>query len=629
MGIAIGVMFAFALALIGLPIGLSASGVAIGGAASAIMMGSGIVIAVVCAVILTITKLYVKTKANEAFVRTGMGGMKVIRDGGAIVLPVIHEYVKVSLETIRLEVERRGEQALITNDKLRADIRSEFFVRVQPNDEAIQAAARSLGEKMSLAQAVSALIEDKLVSALRTAAAKQTLEQLNSERDEFLKEVVNLVTGDLTHNGFTLETVTISALDQTDTGSLKENNIFDAQGMRTIAEITQRNLTQKNEIERRNQQLRTEQDVEARKQILALEQDKARAEAEQAAQVASIEAEQARVAKEKQIEAERQVSVAEVERLRSIEVAKQSQQQAVEVAQREKAKAIVAAEQQVEVARREQQEAIAKAEAQKAREEAKLAEAEAERTKAQQDVITVEEIATADRDKKKQVIAAEAAAEKDFVTAQKAADAQAYRVKAEADARKASADADAEATRKKASADAEAQRLHAEGQRALEMVPVDVRAREVEIEQNRVDNVLKPELEARAQHGKAAQDFEIAKLQVEAEKEVRIAAANAMVNVYGKITANVFGTPEDVAKMGSAFASGMGLSQSIDGFLKAASPDVLGVAKGALETVDKLAGAAAGALSGDSKSPEQLPTTSMSKSPSRQSKGPANGAPAE
>lgn len=614
MGIVLGLLLAFALLLIGAPIGLSAANISLSAASSGIMVSSGIVLAVICSVLLTITKLYVKTKASEAFVRTGMGGLKVIRDGGAIVLPVIHQVVMVSLETIRLEVARRGEQALITSDKLRADIKAEFFVRVQPNDEAIQAAARSLGDKMAMSQAVASLIEDKLVSALRTAAARKTLEQLNSERDEFLKEVINLVTGDLTHNGFTLETVTISALDQTDESNLKVNNIFDAQGMRTIAEITQKNLTEKNSIVRQAEQERQAQDVAARKRILTLEQEKAEAEAQQAAQVSAVRADQDRLAKEKQIEAERQVQIAEVERLRQIEVAKRSQQREVEIAEREKVKAVVEAEQKVEVARRAQQEAIAKAEAQKALEEARLAQAETERTKARQEVITAEQIAEADRDKRKNVIAAEASAEKDYVVAQKSADAEAYRVKAQADARKASADAEAEAIRKKAAADAEAKKLtaegeratlvaQAEGRRALEMVPVEVKAREVEVEQKRVEEVLKPELEARAQHGHAAQQFEIAKLQVEAEKQIKIAAANAMVNIYNKITANVFGTPEDVAKMGQSFAKGMGLAQTVEGFVDAASGDTLGAVTRVLETAEKLGSAAAQRLSPAAESP--------------------------
>jgi flotillin len=613
MGIALTFLLLFALALIAGPIVLNVMGHDIGALSSGIMLASGIALAVVCSVVLTITKLYVKTKASEAFVRTGLGGLKVIRDGGALVLPVVHQIVRVSLETIRLDVTRQGADALITSDKLRADIKAEFFVRVQPDDDAIKAAARSLGDKMtaeagsrrdgSSQSFVAQIIEDKLVSALRTAAARKSLEQLNSERNEFLKEVVELVTQDLTHNGFTLETVTISKLDQTDVGNLKADNIFDAQGMRTIAEITQKNLTAKNEIVRRGEQERTAQDVATRKQVLELERARAEAEANQTAQIAIIQAEQTRASQEKQIGAQQAVEIAKVEQAKAIEVATRQQQAAIETAERTKQQAITEAEQKLEVARRQQQKAIADAESLKALAEAKLADAEAERQKARQGVLTVEQIAEADRNKQKAVIAATAEADKNYVQAQKAADAAAYKVKTEADARKASADADAEATRKKAEAEAQARKLAAEaeqatlvaqanGQKAQAMVPVEVKAREVEVDKQRVEEVLKPELQARAEHGEAAQNFELEKIRIVQEATVRIEAAKAMATVYGKITANVYGTPEDVAKMGQKFAEGMGLSHIVNGFFAGADASTATGVQKAVEMVEKVGGAA-------------------------------------
>ena len=46
-----------------------------------------------------------------------MGGQKVILDGGTV-LPILHEIVWVNMRTLRLEVDRRNEQALITADRL-------------------------------------------------------------------------------------------------------------------------------------------------------------------------------------------------------------------------------------------------------------------------------------------------------------------------------------------------------------------------------------------------------------------------------------------------------------------------------------------------------------------------------
>lgn len=596
MGLSLFFVLLFSLFLIGAPIGLNIAGHPLGAFPSMIMLASGIVVALVSSVLLTIMKLFVKTKASEAFVRTGMGGIKVIRDGGALVIPVVHELVRVPLGTQRIPVQRQGADALITADKLRGDVAAEFFVRVMAQDEDIQSAARSLGSttsdvrrEVTYEDRIRNLIEDKLISALRTAAARKTLEQLNSERDEFLKEVVGLVSGDLKHNGFTLETVSISKLDQTDEQHLKDGNIFDAQGKRTLAEITQRNLTERNKLVRSGEQEREAQDVETTKQILALNRAKAEAEARQAADVLTIQATQTQASKKAQIEAAQAVSIAEVGQQQAVEVARRAQQQAIEVAEREKMKAVTVADQQLEVAKRSQLQAIADADAKKAKAEAALADAEAEREKSRQNIVTVQTVETAERDKRKAVIAAQGEAEKAYVQAEKAADANAYKVQKEADARKASAEADAMATTRKAEADKTAQiaaaqavqakleaeaagtraRLLAEadGQRAVAMVPVDVKAKEVDVEQRRVTEVLKPELQARADHGEAAQKFELAKFQIEKEASVRIEAAKAMVNIYGKITANVYGTPEDVARMGSAFSKGMGLAHAINGFL--------------------------------------------------------------
>lgn len=297
-----------------------------------------------------------------------------------------------------------------------------------------------------------------------------------------------------------------------------------------------------------------------------------------------------------------------------------AQEQAVEVAKRAQQTAIVEAEQKVEVAKRDQQKAIAASEAQKAKAEAILADAEAERQKARQNITTVETVAAADREKQKAVIAAQGEAEKNYVTAQRTADAGAYTIQKEAEARKASADADAEAVTKQATAASKSAELQAagnkalllaqaegeqakllaqaEGQKALAMVPVEVKAREVMIEKQRVEEVLKPELEARAANGEAAQNFELAKLQITQETMFRIEAARATANFYGKIQANVYGTPEDVAKMGAHFNAGMGLSQAFGGFLAGADASTVETVQKTMSAVNELASAAASKLGG-------------------------------
>lgn len=548
----IALVCAFAVALIGGPVVAAQMGHSLGAAATIGMTAIGVLLLLGAGALVTYQRLYHKTRASEAFVRTGRGGVTVIRDGGAFVVPILHELIRVSLSTLKLRVTRKNQDALITQDKLRADIEAEFFVRVQPDEESILQASRSLGERMGEPEAVKELVEDKLVSALRTAAAGKTLEQLNSERDLFLTEVMKLVGEDLRANGLILETVTISRLDQTDDSFLKAENIFDAQGRRKIAEITQINLTERNRLVREGEKARKREDVEARQEVLELERKEQEAEARVRAEVAKIQAETERAASVERIEATRKVELAEVEKKKALELAGREQEQAVEVAERAK---------QQEIARAERERAVA---------EAALAEAEAERERARQRVETVRATEEAERLKVKGVIDAQAEAERGFVAQQRKADAQAYAVQKQAEAQMLSADAESTAIRKKAGAEAEAERQRAEGMKAKAMVPVEVQKAQLALERDRVETVVKPELEAREKHGQVAQEFELSKLRIEAEKEVRIALANAHASLFTKMEANLYGTPEDVTRILGSLTKGQALATGIGGFVEAA-----------------------------------------------------------
>ncbi len=99
-----------------------------------------------------------------SFVRTGFGGEKVILNGGAIVLPVLHEIIPVNMNTLRLEVKRAADQALITRDRMRVDVMAEFYVRVKPTGESIATAAQTLGRKTMSPQELKDLVEGKLLT---------------------------------------------------------------------------------------------------------------------------------------------------------------------------------------------------------------------------------------------------------------------------------------------------------------------------------------------------------------------------------------------------------------------------------------------------------------------------------
>src|SRR5687767_1282179 len=324
--------------------------------------GVGVLLLTVVLVATMLTRRYRKASANMAFVRTGMGGARVIQDGGTLIIPVVHQVVPVSLETMRLSVERRGPQALITKDNLRVDLSAEFYIKVQANAEDILQAARSLGDRNVQADAVSELVQEKLVSALRTVAATKELVELHSKRDEFASAVQEIITNDLASNGLTLESVTISSLDQTDPTQLQERNVFDAQGLRKIAEITQRAKVQRNEIEQETQQQVVAKNVATRKKVMDMEREQAEFEAEQRAKVANVRAAREREVAEFKLQQDEAVSRRDIEKMKQIETAEVERTLAVEQAQVAKQVALIASLREQETAGIQKKQALEVAE---------------------------------------------------------------------------------------------------------------------------------------------------------------------------------------------------------------------------------------------------------------------------
>ena len=233
---------------------------------------------------------------------------------------------------MKLGVNPRGPNALITHDNLRSDILAQFYIRVQADREHILNAARSLGENSVNAESVESLVSEKLVSALRAIASQMDLFEIHTKRDEFAERVKEHVKSDLEANGLLLESVTISELDQTDPSELSDNNVFDAQGKRKITEITTAALVERNNLERAAEQARKIRDVATRQQILELERQQAESEANQRTEIAKIQAEKGRESQEAVIAQERSVEIARIEKDQALEVAELGRVQAVEVA---------------------------------------------------------------------------------------------------------------------------------------------------------------------------------------------------------------------------------------------------------------------------------------------------------
>jgi uncharacterized membrane protein YqiK len=446
-----------------------------------------IVVAIVVAIgVWLLHWLYLRSSAERAFVRTGLGGQRVVLSGGAFVLPIVHEVIPVNMNTLRLEVARGRDKALITKDRMRVDVIAEFYVRVAAQPEAVAAAAQTLGVRTLEPQQLKELVEGKFVDALRTAAAEMTMEQLHEQRGAYVKRVRETVAGDLTKNGLELEAASLTQLDQTSMEFFNPSNAFDAEGLTRLTEQIEHRKKQRNDVEQdtliaiRNKNLEAERlslEIDRESEYARLEQQREVeiARARQRAEVASERARREQDGESAQIAAKQAIEAARIRSEQSIEQERIHKERSIQAAEIERRQALELAEQQRAIAiARESKE---QSEAQAAADEARAAAVAAE-----EKVFTAREVEAAERRKQIELIGAAQAAEREALRLTHAARAE----------REASADRGA-AVRAQAEADAEADKIKAMAMR----VRAEIEAEATRL-MNQAHNILTPEARASA-----------------------------------------------------------------------------------------------------------------------------------
>jgi flotillin len=236
---------------------------------------------------LIFARLYRRSTRDEAYVRTGLGGQKVVLDGGSLVLPIFHSTAAVNLKTLRLEVARGGPDSLITKDRMRVDIGAEFYLRVKPDSSSIALAAQTLGNRTNDAAELRELVEAKFVDGLRSVAATMNLEELQEQRATFVKAVQDAVGADIQNNGLELESVSLTRLDQSDIKHFNPSNFFDAHGLTTLTKVTKEREQERNQIVRTTEVNIAQQDLVARQTTLTIESTKREAELAQQRDIAN------------------------------------------------------------------------------------------------------------------------------------------------------------------------------------------------------------------------------------------------------------------------------------------------------------------------------------------------------
>ncbi len=429
-----------------------------------------IVIALLVALaIWAVNRLYRRSSKETSFVRTGLGGQKVVMNGGAFVLPIVHEVTPVNMNTLRLEVRRGRESALITKNRMRVDVVAEFYVRVKAEADAVAAAAGTLGRRTLQPDGLKELVEGKFVDALRSVAAETTMEEMHEKRVDYVKRVREAVAADLLQNGLELESVSLTGMDQTNMEFFNPSNAFDAEGLTRLTDEIERRKKIRNDIEQdtliqiRNKNLETEKvslEIDRDSEYARLEQER-EVEARRAAQQAELARERAtreRESEEARISSQLEIEKARIEQERLLDEQRIGRERDTQRLEVERRKALELAEQERAIAIAQQSKAQSEA-------QAEAEEARAAAVAAEEKVFSARDTEVAERRKAIELIQARQEAERAAIGIRVAAEAEKAAAADRGEASRMAAESDAEAEKIRALAAKLRYEIEAEGKR--------------------------------------------------------------------------------------------------------------------------------------------------------------------
>ncbi len=438
-------------------------------------------------VIAYIFYLYYRRSTKEtAFVRTGLGGQKVVINGGAFVIPLFHDVTPVYMRTHRLVVQCVRDRAVISKDRMRVDVSAEFYVRVVPTKDGVSAAAQTLGRRSMETEGLRELVEGRFVDILRSVAAEMTMEQLHEQRSEYAHRVRESVVEPLGKSGLEAEAVSLTSLDQTNMEFFNPSNAFDAEGLTRLTEQIEQRKKRRNDIEQDTLIAIRKKNLETERLALEIDRDVQYARLDQERDIGVQEAAQRTELARQRAARELETEQAQISLREGVERSRIAQELAIEQ-QRIRREVEL---QRLEVERRtalelaEQNRAIAVAEHARLQHEAQT-NAETARAKAiaaEENVFTARELAVAERRKQIELIAAQQDAEQ-----------RSTRLLITARAERDAAENSAQATRIEAEGAAEAEKIKALAARLRH----EVEAEGLRL-MNEAQNTLSPEARAGA-----------------------------------------------------------------------------------------------------------------------------------
>lgn len=409
-----------------------------------------------------------KIPPGKAGVIVGVGGMRVSFDW-MLRLPIVQTLELVDISVKKLEIHRKGKDGLVCKDNIRADISVAFYIRVDATAESVRRVAQMLTpDRVSDINQLRELFEAKFSEALKTAGKQMEFHELFTERIKFRDQIQVTIGKDL--DGFILQDVAIDYLEQTPLDQHDPSNVLDAEGIKKITEITQRERVIANEhsqraqvqvekenadadIAKREQKRRNEEDTA--KQTRAITEVKANEEAESRKVIES----RRREVEAKRLETEEAIRLRTEDMNRAVQerefTVKKEKQRLDQEAVQEGEEARVRRERTVSLAEMDKEVKVAEAAVEVQRKRATVVAEEKAVVQQQEEKTNIEARMTAERAREVTLIEAEMNAKKDQVEKVVAAEADKEAERHRAEAEKIKTVTAAEAGREAALRDAE------------------------------------------------------------------------------------------------------------------------------------------------------------------------------
>ena len=393
------------------------------------------IIIVFCVIVLLtfgvmLLKNYRRCPSNRLLVIYGKGtgqarAAKVVHGGAAFVIPLIQDYAYLTLDPMQIEIPLRGALSI---ENIRVNVPSVFTVAVSTDGDVMQnAAIRLLGLPR---QEIEKQASEIILGQLRQVIATMAIEEINRDRDTFLKHITQSLEPELSKVG--LQLINVNITDITD-----ESGYIDAIGQKAASEAIQKARGDVADNEKMGEIRVADAEREKAIRVAAARRDQSigtrEAERERAVKVAELEKEQ--TIGEQQAAFQRESEVKEREREMRVRVA-DADAQAIDGENQAQAE-IAASRAQLAV---KEAEAYERGQSRQKQAKAKVIEVEnvamAEAALAEAKRIEAEQRAAleapAKAQKAKTIVEAEAEAERKRIDAQAEADAIYAKLEAEA-----------------------------------------------------------------------------------------------------------------------------------------------------------------------------------------------------